>query len=199
MQSTVHLYNTALARLGGEQLARNISPLEQGATGQICENLFPHVLDMTLAAHAWAFATCRQTLAAPVLRDDVNPAYPFAYELPSDCVKLLHLEGIAGMGRTPTYVVEGNTIRASVDRAVLVYVARVTDPKLWPPLFADALAWAMAAELASAINNDAQKQQQCHQAYRIALADAVAVDQTNQNPHPKQAEWTAARFGGGDY
>lgn len=34
MQSTVHLYNTALARLGGEQLSVNISPLEQDTVGR---------------------------------------------------------------------------------------------------------------------------------------------------------------------
>jgi hypothetical protein len=201
MQSTVHLFNTALARLGGEQLARNISPLEQGVTGQICENLFPHVLDMTLASHAWAFATRRVVLAAPVLGDDAmeNPRYPFAFDLPTDCVKPLRLEGFAGVNRTPEYVIEGRTIRTVLERATLVYVARMKDPKLWPPQFADALAWAMAGELASAINNDVQKQQLCYQSYRIALGDAVALDQRDQNPRQKASEFTAARFGRGDY
>ena len=201
MQSTVHLFNTALARLSGEQLSRNISPLEQGVTGKICENLFPHVLDMTLAAHAWAFATRRKTLSMPALGGETlkNPAYPFAFELPSDCIKPLRLEGIAGVNRTPAYVIEGRTIRTGSDSVILVYIARLVDPKLWPPLFADALAWAMAGELASTINNDMQKQQWCYQNYRIAISDAVAVDQRDQNPHRKKSEMTEARFGGGGY
>jgi hypothetical protein len=204
MQSTVHLFNTALARLGGEQLAGNISPLEQSATGKICENLFPHVLDMTLAAHAWAFAVRRKALAScGGARTDMensagtmaNPAYPFAFELPTDCVKPLRLEGYAGVNRTPAYVIEGRAIRCSLDHAVLAYVARITEPRLWPPLFADALAWGLAGELAAAINNDARKQQWCRQNYRIAMADAVAVDKRAQNPMPKKSAWTAARFG----
>ena len=198
MQSTVHLFNTALARLGGEQLARNISPLEQGSAGRICENLFPHVLDLTLSAHAWAFATRRKILASPVLGSDAmaNPAYRFAFELPADCVKPLRLEGCAGANRTPAYVIEGRTVRAGLDRATLVYVARVTDPRLWPPLFADALAWALAGELATAVSNDPRKQQMCYQNHRISLADAIALDQQDQNPRGKISEWTAARFGG---
>lgn len=200
MQSTVHLYNTALARLGGEQLSVNISPLEQDSLGQVCENLFPHVLDLTLAAYAWAFATRRKALAARVRNPaDLNREYPHAFELPEDCVKPLRLEGRAGVDRTPPYVIEGGAIRCATPGAVLVYVSRVKDPKAWPPYFADALAWALAGELASAINNDPQKQQWCYQNHRIALADAVALEQRDQNPRGKISEWTAARFGEGGY
>ena len=199
MQSTVHLFNTALARLGGEQLAPNISPLEQSASGRICENLFPHVLDMALAAHAWAFATRRETLGQPVLQETTaNPLYPFAFELPAGCVKPIRLEGFAGVNRSPLFVVEGRTVRCGLDHAVLVYVARITDPKLWPALFGDALAWGMAGELAAAVNNDPQKQQQCYQNHRISLADAVAQDKTDQNPTKNRSEWSAARFGEGE-
>ena len=199
MQSTVQLFNTALARLGGDQFSMNISPLEDDTVGRICKNLFPHVLDMTLAAHVWAFAVCRKALASPVLADSsgVNPEYPHIFELPSDCVKPLHLEGFEGINRRPSYVIEGSTIRSSIPQVVFVYVSRVTEPKLWPPMFADTLAWAMAGELASAVNNDQQKQEWCYQKYRIALADAVAVDLSDQNPRPIKSEWNEARFRGG--
>lgn len=200
MQSTVQLYNTALARLGGEQLSASISSLEQDTLGQICENLFPHVLDTTLASYAWAFATRRKALAAPVLEaEDINDEFPHAFELPTDCVKPLRLEGYAGVNRTPHYVIEGSTIRCAMANAVLVYVSRVKDPKMWPPYFADALAWALAGELAPAKNNDPQKQQWCYQNHRIAIADAVSLEQRNQNPRRKRSEWTAARSGEGEY
>jgi len=194
MQSTVHLFNTALARLGGDQLDLNISPQEQNTVGRICENLFPHVLDMTLAAHPWAFAISRVPLAT-LAAQEPNPVYPFAFELPADCLKPIRLDGIAGVNRAPAFVIEGNTIRTGRDGATLVYVARISDPKLWPPHFADALAWGMAGELASAINNDPQKQQWCYQNHRIAIADAAAIDLGNQNPVGNRSGWTAARFG----
>jgi hypothetical protein len=197
MRSTIHLFNTALGRLGGEQLPLNRSPREGGTTGQLCENLFPHVLDMTLAAHAWGFAVKRLELSSPLDRGTENPEYRLAYALPSDCVKPLRLEGHEGMNRRPAYVIEGRTLRRERAGAVLVYVARVDDPLLWPPAFADALAWALAGELASARLNDSRKQQWCLQNYKIALADAAALDQAAQNPRPPWSAWNEARLGEG--
>lgn len=200
MQSTVHLYNTALARLGGDNLTLLISPQEQSTIGRICETVFPHVLDLTLAAFAWSFAVRRKILASPALeKDEANPDYPFAFELPADCVKPLRLEGRAGVNRFPAHVIEGNTLCCALTPAVLVYVFRARDPKSWPPLFADALAWGLAGELAAAVNNDSQKQQWCYQNHRVSLADAIAVDKRNQNPRENRSEWTAARFGEGAF
>ena len=103
------------------------------------------------------------------------------------------------MNRSPAYVIEGRTLRCRVEGAVLVNAARVADPGAWTPGFAEALAWALAAELAAAKNNDPQKQQWCRQNYKMALAEAIARDQADQNPEPPGSSWTAARFGEGDY
>jgi hypothetical protein len=196
MQSTIHLFNTALARLGGEQLPLGRSPRESGTAGQICENLFPHVLDMTLAAHTWSFARQRVDLAALPEAKPGNPEYRTAYALPADCVKPERLEGCAGVNRHPAYVIEGRNILANEGQAVLVYISRVDEPALWPPYFADALAWGLAGELASARINDSQKQQWCLQNYKIALAEAIARDQAQQNPLPARSAWNEARWGG---
>ncbi|MDR1490599.1 MAG: hypothetical protein LBS65_09010 [Desulfovibrio sp.] len=189
MQSTVHLFNTALARLGGEQLPQNISPQEDNAVGQLCEHLFPQVLDLTLAAHHWSFALRRVALASVPDTQPANDEYRLAFQMPSDCVKPVRLEG------APAYVIEGTTIRTNQEKPVLVYVRRVTDPKLWPPSFADALAWGLAGELASARVNDGQKQNWCYQNYKIALADAIVRDLADQNPRRPRSAWQAARYG----
>jgi hypothetical protein len=194
MQSTVHLFNVALAKLGGEQLNMNRSPLEQGTTGEICENLFPQVLDLTLAVHEWSFAKKRLALAL-VSGQQGSGEYPLVYELPTDCLKPGYLEGYAGINRKPAYVIEGQTLLSAQEGAVLVYVARVTDPRLWPPSFAEALGWGLAGELASAVLNNSQKQAWCYQNYKIALADAIARDCSGQNPTPPRSAWQAARFG----
>lgn len=194
MQSTVHLYNVALARLGGEQLPRNISSQESDAVGALCDNLFPQVLDLTLTAHAWSFALKRVFLAAVPENGPGNALYRLAYAVPSDCVKAVRLAG-GGVNRSPAYVMEGETLRTNERQAVLVYVARVTDPQKWPPAFADALAWAMAGELASAKLNDSRKQNWCYQNYKVALGDAIARDRATQNPYAPVSPWQAARFG----
>ena len=195
MQSTVQLYNIALARLGGEQLPWNISSQENDAVGVLCDNLFPQVLDLTLTAHAWAFALKRGALAVVPKSGPVHVLYRLAYAVPSDCVKAVRLEGYGGVNRSPAYVIEGENLCTNEQQAVLVYVARVTDPKKWPPAFADALAWALAGELASARLNDSQKQNWCYQNYKVALGDAIARDRATQNPYAPVSPWQAARFG----
>ena len=202
MKSTIQLFNTALGRLGGEQIPYNRSPHEQDATGILCENLFPHVLDMVLEAHEWGFATRRVYLARLPEQQPVNPAYVFRYAMPADCVKPVSLEGYAGgaapagVNRTPAYLIEGNAILTNKRNAELVYIARIEEPRAWPPSFADVLAWALAGELASARINDSQKQNWCYQNYEVALAKAAARDRAKQNPHRKQSSWLVARGNG---
>jgi hypothetical protein len=196
MQSTIALFNLAVARLGGEQIPLNISPQEHDATGDLCRYLFPHVLELTLSAHQWSFALRRAVLASPAPAEgQSNARYRLAYKLPADCIKPVRLEGCGGINRAPSYVLEGTTLCTNQEQTALVYVQRITDPKLWPPSFADALAWGLAGELASARLNDSQKQNWCYQNYKIALADAIARDLSGQNPEPPRSAWQAARFG----
>ena len=196
MKSTIQLFNTALGRLGGEQIPYNRSPHEQDATGILCENLFPHVLDMVLEAHEWGFATRRVLLAMLPEQQPENPDYVLRYAMPTDCVKPVSIEGYAGVNRTPAYLIEGNAILTNKRNAELVYIARIEEPRAWPPSFADALAWALAGELASARINDSQKQNWCYQNYEVALAKAAARDRAKQNPHRKQSPWLVARGNG---
>ena len=196
MKSTIQIFNTALGRLGGEQIPYNRSPHEQDATGILCENLFPHVLDMVLEAHEWGFATRRVVLAMLPEQQPENPDYVLRYAMPTDCVKPVSIEGYAGVNRTPAYLIEGNAILTNKRNAELVYIARIEEPRAWPPSFADVLAWALAGELASARINDSQKQNWCYQNYEVALAKAAARDRAKQNPHRKQSPWLVARGNG---
>ncbi len=196
MKSTIQLFNTALGRLGGEQIPDNRSPQEPDATGTLCENLFPHVLDMVLEAHEWGFATRRVVLAMLPEQHPENPDYVLRYAMPTDCVKPVSIEGYAGVNRTPAYLIEGNAILTNKRNAELVYIARIEEPRAWPPSFADVLAWALAGELAPARINDSQKQNWCYQNYEVALAKAAARDRAKQNPHRKQSPWLVARGNG---
>ena len=196
MKSTIQLFNTALGRLGGEQIPYNRSPHDQDATGILCENLFPHVLDMVLEAHEWGFATRRVVLAMLPEQHPENPDYVLRYAMPTDCVKPVSIEGYAGVNRTPAYLIEGNAILTNKRNAELVYIARIEEPRAWPPSFADVLAWALAGELAPARINDSQKQNWCYQNYEVALAKAAARDRAKQNPHRKQSPWLVARGNG---
>lgn len=200
MESTIHLFNTALGRLGGEQLPLNRSPQEDDATGTLCMNLFPHILDMVLTAHEWGFAKKRAVLALLPEQEPGSPSYVFRYAIPSDCVKPVRIEDSARgtvcldrVNRSPAYTIEGNALLTNVAEAELLYVARVKEPKQWPPAFADALAWALAGELCAARINDTNKQQWCYQNYEVALAKACAQERAFENPRETISPWRAAR------
>ncbi len=187
MRSTISVYNTALARLGGGQLDRINSPDEEGAAATLCRTLFPHVVELALSAHPWSFAVHRVVLAQKPGTGMEPPEHPFRYALPADCLLPVRLE------TSTAYTLEGGDLLAGASPAVLMYVARVLDPAIWSAGFADAVAWALAAELATALVNDARRQQFCMEKYTVALFDAAASDANSQNIFVPAGSWLASR------
>ena len=203
MRSLIHLYNTALAQLGGEQIPLNISPIEDDTNGAICQNLFPHVLEAALVAHNWGFARRRVILALAQEETPESLTYVFRYRLPEDCVRPVRIvnrqRGAVSpdeVNRSPEYVIEGLHILCNVEQAELLYVARIDEPTRWPAYFADVLMWKMAANLATAKNNDQKQKQMCEQMYEYALAKGCAIDRAAQNPQRPASPWQVARHKG---
>lgn len=199
MQSLVHLFNAALSRIGGEQIPQNRSPEEEDAVGSIAASIYPHVLDNTLAAHNWGFARKRVKLAS---KPEVVPdsyAYRYRFGMPSDCIRPLQIFGsdggpaIADLNDSPAFIIEGNDILCNIEKPEFAYIYRVTETKLWPAPFADAMVWAMAAELASARLNDTNKQTMCFQRYETVMVAAKAWDISVQRHNRPQSAWMTAR------
>lgn len=193
-ESTVRIFNQALAFLGGEQLSSVESPWKDSALGILCNNNYPLVLDTALSAHDWTFALKRQTLAR-VEDQNSRAEYQYRYKLPSDCLRPRGLTAPGTRGRRH-YIIEGNDLLADIAPAELSFIGRVDDPTVFPPAFTVALAWGLAAVLATARINDQQKQQFCQQNYEIYLAEAMARDRNAINPGPAGSGWLAARSGG---
>lgn len=193
-ESTVRIYNQALAWLGGEQLSSVESPWKDSALGILCNNNYPLVLDMALSAHDWTFALKRQILAR-VEDKNPHPEFQYSYKLPSDCLRPRCLT-VPGARWPHHYIIEGVDLMANITPAELSYVGRVTDPSLFPPAFTTALSWGLAQVLATARINDPQRQQLCQQNYEFHLAEAIARDQNAINPKPVGSSWLAARAGG---
>lgn len=193
-QTTVAIWNMALARLGGEQLPSVEAPWENDTLGVLCKNNYPAVLDEALASYDWSFATRREYLAE---KTDALPhsVYRFRYGLPADCLRPIAVDG--GYGPICHYEIEGIDLLTNAAPALLRYVARVEDARLYPPAFAEALAWGLAGIVATANNDDPQTSQRCYQAYQVALAEAQARDRNSQRPRPKPSAWLLAR--GGSY
>lgn len=189
--STLDIYNLALAELGGEQLSSIEIDGENSAVGKLCQNIYPRILDEALSSFDWSFARRRKLLARQSEPALPMPDYPLTYSLPSDCVRPMHLDN------RERFIVQGLSLCTAASPAILNYVARVTEPGFYPPAFVSALAWALAAKLATARNNDPRKQELCRQNYLRAISQAMANDQNSHKPRPQSSSWLGAIVGGG--
>ncbi len=190
MQSYVSVCNTALARLGGDQLGRFNSPDEDGAIPTLCRTLFPQTVDFCLAWFPWSFARKRVFLA---LKGDGSEAYALRYALPADCLRPVEIVGEIKDHAPVPYVIEGADLLTAQADAQLVYVARLHDPACWTPIFADAVAWGLAAELSTPLINDPRRQQVYAEHFQRALADASGADMAMQRPDRHICPWLEER------
>lgn len=187
--STVGLFNLALACLGGEQLSSVQAPWEDSALGRLCLNLWPQVLDEALSAHPWSFALERKLLAEKE-EPRPRPGYRRRFALPSDCLRPV------GLVDGHHFIIEGQDILTDASIADLTFVRRLEDPALFPPAFRQALAWGLAAVLATAKGNDPRLRQECLQRAQAFLLEAMARDENSQQPAHEPTPWELARFGG---
>lgn len=155
MASSIDICNLALAQIGQQVVISDLE--EQSVEAEYCALFWPIVRDEAVASHAWSFATERVTLA------DVSSSYPppadfeYSYGWPSECLRFI---GVRGAESTDDLVNETNRVGASggvrliftdIADAVGVYVKRVENATLFPPLLTRALEFMLAARLATPI------------------------------------------------
>jgi hypothetical protein len=201
--TAVQICNTALLRVGHRQL---ISDLDEATTeAQACNALYAAKLDEVLAEAPWRWATARAALAALATVTRSTWAYVYAlptdcvtprYLVPAGAVPAApllttpwhfpsnsYVDGTftVGLGARVPFGTEydatyGALLVSNMDAAELVYTARVTVVPRFPPLFVDALAWKLAAELALALSVKPQVGLAMDQRYQQAVARAAAAD-----------------------
>ena len=176
---------------GGHQLERVNAPEDDSTTATLCRTLYPHVVELALSAYEWSFATARANLAQKP--DAGAPGLPYRYGLPADCLHPARLEGSGEDGRPPAYSLEGADLLTALNPAILVYTRQMPDPAAFPPDFADAISWGLAAELSTSLVNDARRQQYYSQKYEAALLEARTADLRRQQRERPVSPWIAAR------
>lgn len=171
MPSEVDLLNDALSQIG----AAPVTAIDDGSvTANHCQRLYPALRDALIRAHHWNFAMTRVELAL----DASVPPFGFAYEytLPSDCLKIVEYNG-SSTNLTSRYVIEGRQLRTDDAVVQIVYLARITNPDLWDPLFYQVVATWLASKLASAITKEDRKANELlSKAVSVLMPLAMAVD-----------------------
>lgn len=186
MASEVAICNRALQKLGAQRI---VSLDEDTKNARESATAYPLLRDAELRAHPWSFAIRRRQLAAdadqPVFADGQT-----AFVLPTDFLKLLADREVRDRQ------VEGRrvlTARRS-EQLDIRYVARITDPNTFDPLFVEALACRIAMELNERITQSNTKKQLLFQDYDRALDEARRANALDRPPvTPVASPWVRAR------
>ena len=89
----LQLCNLALARLGE---ARVYDLTEDQFVAVQCARQFPLAAEEVLRSHRWNFASARVALSR--LAEAPAFGFKYAYALPTDCLRVLEVNGVSGAG-----------------------------------------------------------------------------------------------------
>lgn len=198
------IVNVALARIGENQY---ITALTQACpAARAAQKVYANARNSLLCAFPWQFATGRSTLA--LVTDGERTNWLYAYALPADCLfaRYIPLEGFKEPEpeQRIAFSLEadatlGKVLVTDEAEAELVYTLAVEAVALFPPLFVDALAWKLAAELALALPKKPQvglaMDKKAVEAFRFAAANDFRQSQ-NAEGAKQQASYIRARRGG---
>ena len=198
MATEVSICNHALALLGQQRvLTLDDDTREAGA----CKDTYAPTRDAMLEENAWTFARAQASLPAettvPVF------GYTLSFPLPPDCINVTWAGPDSATAFTSVaWERVGDRIYArppaSATTSIFIwYTRRVQDAQQFPPAFADVLATRVAAELAYAFTESAQRHQALWQVYERKLVVALGAEgQQGRSKRTYNQDLTRQRAGG---
>jgi len=176
MASEVQICSIALMELGQSP----ILSFTDTSKGALLSNAFYALTrNVVLAAHPWNFAMERASLA----REAAVPVwgYAFQYQLPTapKCLRVWRMnEETEGL----VWKVERGKLLTDETTAQVLYIAEVTDPTLFSPLFLEALAARLTARFAFPVTGSLDKSKQFYTLYEAKLREARTMDGQEGTP-----------------
>lgn len=186
--------NMALSRIGQRQLIANID--EKSESASLCKLFYDQCLESILTECDWPFAQRYQTLA--LVTEYPNVKWRYAYRYPTGYLSIVSLhQSISGdVTYLPSnaYILSNINLRDSrspnpftissdnAGRLILTDLANaialgsyfITDEAQFDALFANALSWKIASEIAISLSKDASIKNLCLSEYEKALSKAFA-------------------------
>lgn len=217
MASEVEICNLALSHIR----ATSINSLtEQSVQAQQCKLLYPLLRDQVLEDAPWQFAHGLKALAVLASVDIFN--WNFAYQYPSDCLKVnrllinweeiqndqaIYAARLRDLGLTfpdlrqqvefKIYNVDNNRVIAANECELRIdYVKKVTDPNIFSTQFIMALSHLLAAELAVPIvgvDKGRALRSDSLNVYTSYIEAAAAEDLNQQYQHDPDSEYIRIR------
>lgn len=195
MASDVQICNMAIGMMGGGRIA---TIDDASAEGRACKTVFSLLRDEVQESHAWTFARKRASLA----RLDETPAfgYLYAYALPSDCLRVLKMDGdeyeIVDQSTTQEIVIdsygkkweiEAGKLLTDEEEVKILYIARVEDPAKFPPSFVQAFSARMAVALAMSVAKNFKLADALNAIFERRMARAKSLDADTDRTKPYQS------------
>lgn len=185
--SVTSVCNRALQRLGASRI---VDITDDTRNGRACNAAYDAVRRAELRKHRWLFAIKRITLA-PLVETDPHGEFAYIFQLPDDCLRVLkprdssldwHIEN------KKLYTNDGNVLK-------LRYVADVSDPSKFDPLFAESLSLAMSDAMCEEITQSNTKKAGIRDEYKTVISDAKKVNAMETIPaEPEDDPWILARL-----
>jgi hypothetical protein len=199
MASQTEICNNALTKLGQ---ARIVAITDNVKAARSLNAIWAMKRDAELAAHPWTFSTRRAQLPAAV----ATPAFGWGYSfpLPAEYLRLVEVGEnfvLYMADTTPYFQVEGdatgqNILCDETSPLNVRYIARVENTGLWSPLFCEALACRLAAELAEDLTQSARKKDSAWSDWKMAIQLARRANAIEQPPQPSiETAWVRAMRG----
>ncbi len=191
MASATGICNSALIKLG-ETRTTAIFPSDGSKGANLCNEQYDKMREELLRSHPWNFAGALKKLAQ--LSDTPAFEFDFAYQLPSDWLRVLTVhDNDAGVGRV-VYRIQGDTLLSSATAIYLRYVKDVTDANAMDALFREALAWKLAADIALSLTQSMTTMEAAQKAFLLALGTAKGTDAVEDYPEQvPEDDWITAR------
>lgn len=172
MASDVQICNLALSRISQDQI---LSLDDDSPSARFCKAFFAQARDEVLQSNPWRFAVTAATLTE--LTGTPLIEWEKEFQLPSDCLRVLSLNGCGPHDRSDYFEIQGKKLLTNEGTAIIKYVARVTDGSFYHPLFVGALACLLASMIAKPLTGDSAAAQGLLTEYaRLTGPEARRVD-----------------------
>lgn len=156
MESSVQVANEALTLIGDQSIT---ALTEDSDRARAVKRVYLPTLDAALRRHDWNFARLRASLGRLTATPDFD--YDYMYQLPQDplCLRVLNTNLLDDEAwEIESYITDSAQYRVLLTdetEVEIVYIARLEDPTLWDPLFADAFVYEVAKRIAYSLTRNA--------------------------------------------
>jgi hypothetical protein len=147
--------------------------------------------------HNWNCLLKRSELGPDPDNADPLGEWAYAYRLPSDCLKLVQLNGV-DVGSIPgKYSLEGRHILSNDDEAKIQYVSYDEDSTIYDALFVEAFVILLSSNLATVVRQDEGLAASKLQEFEAILSEARSKDGNERRKFPynqaSESRWVASR------